>query len=135
MAPKDTLSNWPKRAPDLFYAIIHVIIWLVVFVVGVEMARQLEQPTAYGTIAAWFATLYLTAHYNLRWGSWMLLLIGYTVFGLIYNNYADTGYNFFFNEFIYAQGVYGAITTHALIFAGPVMVSKGFSGLLKGKRQ
>jgi hypothetical protein len=135
VALKDTLRNWGGRAPDLFYAVLHVITWLVVFVVGVEVARQLDQPTGYGTIAAWFAALYLTAHYDVQWGSWMLLVVGYTGFGLLYNTYADAGYNLFFNEFAYAQGVYGAITLHALIFAGPVMVNRAFGAFLKGKRQ
>lgn len=134
MALKDTLTRWGQRAPDLFYAVLHVVTWLVVFVVGVEVARQLDQPTGYGIVAAWFATLYLTAHYEVGWGSWMILLIGYTGFGLTYDNFSNIGYNLFFNEFSYAQGVYGAITLHALIFAGPVMVSKMFAGFLSGKR-
>lgn len=135
MALKDTLNKWGGRAPDLFYAVLHVITWLVVFVIGVEVARQLEQPVGYGAIAAWFATLYLTAHYDVQWGSWMLLVIGYTGFGLLYNSYADTGYALFFNEFTYAQGVYGAITLHALIFAAPVMVNRAFNSFIRGKRQ
>ena len=135
MALRDTLTKWGQRAPDLFYAVLHVITWLIVFVVGVEVARQLDQPTAYGTIAAWFAALYLTAHYDVGWGAWMMLLIGYTGFGLLYNNYADTGYNLFFNEYSYARGVYGAITLPALVFAGPVMVNKLFGGALEGQKQ
>lgn len=135
MALKDTFTKWRERAPDLFYSVLHVVIWLVVFVVGVEVARQIDQPEGYALIAAWFATLYLTAHYDVQWGSWMMLLIGYTGFGLLLDNYADTGYSLFFNEFTYAQGVYGAITLHALIFAGPVMVSKVLHSMLKGKKK
>lgn len=135
MTLKDTLIRWGQRAPDLFYSVLHVITWLVVFVVGIEVARQLDQPEGYGIIAAWFATLYLTAHYDVKWGSWMLLVIGYTGFGLLYDNYADTGYNLFFNEFVYAEGVYGAITLHALIFAGPVMVNRMFNSMLVGKKK
>lgn len=135
MALKDSLTRWGERAPDLFYAGLHLVTWLVVLVIGVEVARQLEQPTGYGTVAAWFAALYLTAHYDVGWGAWMMLLIGYTGFGLIYNNYTDTGYTLFFNEFTYAQGVYGAITLHAFVFAGPVMVNKGFNSFIRGKKK
>lgn len=135
MALKDTLTRWRERAPDLFYSVLHVITWLVVFVVGVEVARQLDQPEGYGIVAAWFAALYLTAHYDVQWGSWMMLLIGYTGFGVLLNYYADTGYTLFFNEFSYAQGVYGAITLHALIFAGPVMVNRIAGSMLTGSRK
>lgn len=135
MAIRDTLNRWGERAPDLFYSVLHVTTWLIIFVVAVEVARQLDQPEGYGTIAAWFGALYLSAHYDVQWGSWMLLVIGYTIFGVAYDNYADAGYNLFFNEFVYAEGVYGAITLHALIFAGPVMVNKMFDSMLTGKRK
>ena len=120
------------RFTDILYTIMHAGLWIIGLLLVAELSRGSGKELAYGLIAGWFASLYLTVFYPVRWQSWFLGMGLYFAFGVTYE-YFDT-YIFFHLDTMDVYNIYTVILLHAAVFGSPILVAKGFFGAFGGKK-
>ena len=119
---------WGIELRDFLYALLHTVVFLLVYAVSLEFTRGKGGEIGYGLIIAWFAALYLTVFYPVRWQAWTICFLSYLAFGGAID-YLDS-YTLFHIDYLAPYGAYMSILIHAIVFAGPMMLSKAMVSLV-----
>lgn len=120
------------KVTDILYAVMHTGLWVIGLLLVSEFTRGSGNELAYGIIAGWFASLYLTVFYPVRWQSWFIVMGGYFIGGSAYE-YFDN-YLFFHFDAMDLYGIYLVIMLHAAVFGSPIAVAKLFLGAFGSQR-